>query len=87
MQRCRKEAASMQIGNLEYLSKKTAMPLVFLLGGWTGYVTPDTGESHAEITKAERLDEIANIVTGVYPPPVGPPHLIFMPSDGVLLQP
>jgi hypothetical protein len=80
------EAAFMQIGNLEYLSKRTDIPLILLLGGWTGYVTPDTGESHAEITTAERLDEIAKIVSGAGPPAVLPPPLIMKHSDCGLLQ-
>lgn len=43
------------------------MPLVQLLGGWEGYVTPDTGATHAEMTTDEGLDEIATYASGVGP--------------------
>lgn len=62
--RTRCDGPLLQWGNLKYLRERTDMPLVFLLGGWLGYVTPDTGESHAEVTQPARLDEIASVVDG-----------------------
>lgn len=57
----------LQVGNLKYLSSKTDIPLVQLLGGWEGYVTPDTGVTHDEMTTDEGLDDIATYASGVGP--------------------
>jgi glycerophosphoryl diester phosphodiesterase len=35
--------------SLEYMSTKSSVPLVLLLGGWAGYVTPDTGVTLEEV--------------------------------------
>ncbi|GMH40885.1 hypothetical protein BSKO_08789 [Bryopsis sp. KO-2023] len=58
---------SFEVGNLKYLSGKTDMPLVQLMGGWEGYVTPDTNLTHEEFTTAESLDDIATYASGVGP--------------------
>lgn len=58
---------SFEVGNLKYLSGITDIPLVQLLGGWEGYVTPDTNQTHAEITTDEWLDDIASYASGVGP--------------------
>jgi glycerophosphoryl diester phosphodiesterase len=55
------------VGNLKYLSSKTDLPLVQLLGGYEGFVTPDNGKSHEEMTTADALAEIATYATGVGP--------------------
>jgi glycerophosphoryl diester phosphodiesterase len=57
----------LQVGNLKYLSGKTDLPLVQLLGGWPGYVTPDNNKTHAEMTSDESLEEIAMYASGVGP--------------------
>jgi glycerophosphoryl diester phosphodiesterase len=57
----------LQVGNLKYLSNKTDLPLVQLLGGKACYVTPDNGKSHEEMTTADALAEIATYAAGVGP--------------------
>ena len=60
-------AARVQVGNLKALAGKTDLPLVQLLGGWEGYVTPDTGATHAEMTTPAALREIASYAAGIGP--------------------
>jgi glycerophosphoryl diester phosphodiesterase len=57
----------LQVGNLKHLRKKTDLPLVQLLGGWPGYVTPDNNKTHAEMTTDKALEEIATYAAGVGP--------------------
>eukprot|EP00892_Ulva_mutabilis_P008511 jgi/Ulvmu1/6031/UM027_0006.1 len=58
---------SFEVGNLKYLSSRTELPLVQLLGGWEGYVTPDTGATHADMTTDAALHDIASYAAGVGP--------------------
>jgi hypothetical protein len=55
----------LQVGNLKYLKTITDLPLIQLLGGWPGYVTPDTGATHSEMVSDAGLDEIAMYASGV----------------------
>lgn len=55
------------MGNLKYLKSKTDIPLVQLLGGFPGFVTPDTGATHPDMTTQESLDDIAMYASGVGP--------------------
>ena len=48
-------------------AERTDIPLVQLLGGWEGYVTPDTGLTHEQFTTDEGLDGIATYASGVGP--------------------
>jgi glycerophosphoryl diester phosphodiesterase len=51
--------------SLRRLAGMTRMPLVLLMGGWEGYVAPDTGMSHDEMVGDQFLSELAGYVAGV----------------------
>lgn len=53
--------------SLQRLAGMTCMPLVLLMGGWEGYVAPDTGMTHAEMISDEFLSELAGYAAGVGP--------------------
>jgi glycerophosphoryl diester phosphodiesterase len=53
--------------SLRRLAGMTRMPLVLLMGGWEGYVAPDTGMTHDEMVSDEFLSELAGYVAGVGP--------------------
>jgi glycerophosphoryl diester phosphodiesterase len=53
--------------SLQRLAAMTRMPLVLLMGGWEGYVAPDTGMTHDEMVGDEFLSELAGYVAGVGP--------------------
>jgi glycerophosphoryl diester phosphodiesterase len=55
----------MQVTNLKYLNKLTDLPLIQMLGGWPGYVTPDTGANLSQMVSDAGLDEIAAYAAGV----------------------
>lgn len=56
-----------EVGALRWLAAATQLPLVLLLGGWPGWVTPDTGQSHEEITSDESLDHLTGFLAGMGP--------------------
>lgn len=58
---------SFEYGNLKALSRKTCIPLVFLMVGWAGSVTYDLNRTHAEMTTDASLDDLATFVSGVGP--------------------
>ncbi|KAF6257834.1 glycerophosphoryl diester phosphodiesterase family protein [Scenedesmus sp. NREL 46B-D3] len=53
--------------SLQRLAGMTRMPLVLLMGGWDGYVAPDTGMSHEQMVGHAFLSELAGYVAGVGP--------------------
>jgi glycerophosphoryl diester phosphodiesterase len=53
--------------SLRRLAGMTHMPLVLLMGGWEGYVAPDTGMTHEEMISDQFLSELAGYVAGVGP--------------------
>jgi glycerophosphoryl diester phosphodiesterase len=58
---------SFEVGALKYLSGKTSIPLMLLLGGWPGYATPDTGRSHEEMATDDSLAEISLYASAIGP--------------------
>jgi hypothetical protein len=58
---------SFEVGALRYLAQRTSIPLMLLLGGWPGYLTPDNGKSHEEMTTDESLAEISLYASAIGP--------------------
>jgi glycerophosphoryl diester phosphodiesterase len=58
---------SFEVGALKRLAARTSVPLMLLLGGWPGYVTPDTGKGHEEMTTDESLAEISLYASAIGP--------------------
>ncbi len=51
--------------SLRLMSQHSQLPLVLLLGGWPGWVTPDTGQTHEQITSDASLRNLAEFVNGM----------------------
>eukprot|EP00775_Hariotina_reticulata_P005579 gene5579-5817_t len=56
---------SFEPSSLKRLAAVTNIPLVLLMGGWPGYVAPDSGMTHKQMTSDEFLAELATYVAGV----------------------
>jgi glycerophosphoryl diester phosphodiesterase len=58
---------SFEPSSLKRLAASTNIPLVLLMGGWPGYVAPDSGMTHEQMTSDEFLAELATYAAGVGP--------------------
>ncbi|GBF89587.1 hypothetical protein Rsub_02305 [Raphidocelis subcapitata] len=58
---------SFELSSLRRAAALTRIPLVLLLGGWPGYVAPDSGLTHAEMTTPDFLADAAAVVAGAGP--------------------